>query len=797
MATGPVTDSSTKRPDPTGWFFVPDEGGRARRTANVVWLCVGALIVLVTSTGPPQVDWLTEGIADLIALIPSRLETVFAIIYAIGFVYAVVIVVAAIAARNVHGDLLRDVLLAIPLAVGLVFLLAWLVEGSFPIIGPEVWGGDEPVFPVARIAIVTAILGVAGPYLVLPLRRLAWFVIFGLFITAVALGYGLPVDALGGLGIGLVAANGILLAFGSARGFPPRADVYDAMAQLGLPIDELEVSDFQSWGARRFEGMTAEGRAITIRVYGRDASDVQFVSRWWRSIWYRDSGPSLTSSRLHLVEHEALLTIGALRAGVPTEDVRAVGEPNKRTAIIALTADGAPMTTIEPSEVGDDTLISLWRSVGVLHDQGLAHGRLNPTAFRVDDGTATFQEFRAASSPAPDDRKHGDVAELLATTSVRFGTDRAVSVARRGLGDATLVDALPYVQRSALSSEGRAQVPKRKSFFADLRDEVAAQTGVDAPKPAQLTRLSWRSFFMFGLTLIAGYALIGMLADIDFVAVWQELQDADWAWIFLGLIAATATLWTDSLSWMSAVTPPLPLKPTVNLQSAIKFIQLAIGGAAGRMATNVTYLRKFGINATDAVTQGGVDSLAGFITQITILLLAVLVGNVDLIPDDVSLDLEWQLVLGLLLFAIVVSALMLRFIPAIRERVLPPARQMWDGLRSLATDPSRLIGLFGFNLGSQLLFGLSLWLTAVAFGVVLPFMTVVVIYVAMALLSGLLPIPGGVGVSEAVLTGGLTAVGVDESTAFAIAVVFRVASAYLPPVWGWFSLQWLQRNDYL
>jgi len=302
---------------------------------------------------------------------------------------------------------------------------------------------------------------------------------------------------------------------------------------------------------------------------------------------------------------------------------------------------------------------------------------------------------------------------------------------------------------------------------------------------------------MFGLTLLAGYALIGMLAGIDFAAVWEELQGADWAWIFLGLLIATTTLWTDALSWMSAVTAPLPLRPTVQLESSIKFIQLAIGGAAGRMATNVAYLRKFGVDATDAVTQGGVDSLAGFIIQISILLVAIVFGNVDLIPDDATIDINWLMVIGLVLFAVVVSALMLRFVPAIRERVLPPAKQMWDGLGALATDPSRLIGLFGFNLGSQLLFGLSLWLTAIAFGEVLPFLSVVVIYVAMALLGGLLPIPGGVGVSEAVLTAGLMAVGVDETTAFAIAVVFRVSSAYLPPVWGWFSLQWLQRHEYL
>jgi uncharacterized protein (TIRG00374 family) len=248
---------------------------------------------------------------------------------------------------------------------------------------------------------------------------------------------------------------------------------------------------------------------------------------------------------------------------------------------------------------------------------------------------------------------------------------------------------------------------------------------------------------------------------------------------------------------MAAVAVSVPLRPSIQLESSIKFIQLAIGGAAGRMATNIAYLRKFGVSATDSVTQGGVDSLTGFLIQSVILVAAILFGNVDLIPDDTTLDIDWALVLGLLLFAIVVSALMLRFVPAIRNKVIPPAKQMWAGLRELGTDPSRLVHLFSANLGSQILFGLSLWMTAFAFGWTLPYMSVLVIYVIMALLGGLLPIPGGVGVSEAILTAGLVAIGVDQTAAFAIAVTFRVASAYLPPVWGWFSLQWLQRNDYL
>ena len=37
----------------------------------------------------------------------------------------------------------------------------------------------------------------------------------------------------------------------------------------------------------------------------------------------------------------------------------------------------------------------------------------------------------------------------------------------------------------------------------------------------------------------------------------------------------------------------------------------------------------------------------------------------------------------------------------------------------------------------------------------------------------------------------------SRSVAFAIAVTFRVVSAYLHPVWGWFSMRWLEHNDYL
>jgi len=60
-----------------------------------------------------------------------------------------------------------------------------------------------------------------------------------------------------------------------------------------------------------------------------------------------------------------------------------------------------------------------------------------------------------------------------------------------------------------------------------------------------------------------------------------------------------------------------------------------------------------------------------------------------------------------------------------------------------------------------------------------------------------MPSVGGDGVTEFGLTLGLTSVGVDQSAAFAIVVLYRLSTFYLPPTWGFCALGWLKRNSYL
>ena len=86
---------------------------------------------------------------------------------------------------------------------------------------------------------------------------------------------------------------------------------------------------------------------------------------------------------------------------------------------------------------------------------------------------------------------------------------------------------------------------------------------------------------------------------------------------------------------------------------------------------------------------------------------------------------------------------------------------------------------------------------ALAYGERIPLGTLLAINVAVSLFAGLMPVPGGIGVAEGALTVGLTAAGVDQATALAIAMSYRLVTYYLPPIWGAVAFHRLERTGYI
>ena len=44
---------------------------------------------------------------------------------------------------------------------------------------------------------------------------------------------------------------------------------------------------------------------------------------------------------------------------------------------------------------------------------------------------------------------------------------------------------------------------------------------------------------------------------------------------------------------------------------------------------------------------------------------------------------------------------------------------------------------------------------------------------------------------------GFTAAGLPQTDAVAVTFIQRLVTAYLPPIWGWGTLVWIRRKEYI
>ena len=136
----------------------------------------------------------------------------------------------------------------------------------------------------------------------------------------------------------------------------------------------------------------------------------------------------------------------------------------------------------------------------------------------------------------------------------------------------------------------------------------------------------------------------------------------------------------------------------------------------------------------------------------------------------------------------------------IRRTISENVRRWWPDVRAaLATLRStrKLALLVLGSLATELLFAIALGLFARSFGYDISIAELLVINISVSLLGTLVPVPGNIGVAEFGLAIGLVAAGMTDESALAAVLLYRISTFYLPPVWGFFAMLWLQRNRYL
>jgi glycosyltransferase 2 family protein len=786
---------------PHSLFASAGDEPRRRRVDDVVVLAFAAATVLVAALLADETGDAGEAAVDSLDGLLGWLDPVWAAAYVASTLLVVVILVAALAGRRYA--LLRDALLGGGLCLGIGALVTSAVDGRWPAWSGVLRSGDPPTYPSLRLAVVTAIALVALPDLTRPIRYAALVVVGLSTVAGTVLGDAYPIHVLGGLALGVGVGAAVRLAFGSSAGFPHERRVLADLAALGIDAVDVWRDDDQRGGVARYRAVGRRGEGWAVAVYGRDARDTQMLARMWRMLWYRDPGPEASLTRRAQVEHEGLMLFAAARAGVAVPEVEAAGTATTGDALLVTTEPDAPtLRSLRPEDVDDALLAAVWAAAGSLRDARIGHGHLNAGSLVVVPPGVVVTDLAAARLHAADEVLATDLAELLVSCSLLVGTDRALAAARAAVGDEALYAALPFLQRAALTPALREDAHDAELDVRRLRQQVVDLTGGEMPEIAAVRRVSPRDVVLVLLTAFAAYLLIGQLADIGIDTIVDELSGAAWGWVVLALVLAQGTLVTDAFATLAAVGRPLPMGPTIVLQSAVKFINLTVPSAAGKIALTMRYLERQGVERAVALTQGSIDGFTGFIVQALVLLIVIPLSDIDLTPDDLSsgtgADTSTLIWIGVAAIVIgVIGGLVAIALPGLRRKIWPFVSAAWTNARQLATSPSRLARLLGANVTSQLLFALTLGASVRAFGAHASLADLLLVNTGTTLLTGVVPVPGGIGVAEASLTAGLVAVGVPESAALAAALVHRMCTYYLPPVWGWFSLRWLGRHGYV
>jgi uncharacterized membrane protein YbhN (UPF0104 family)/tRNA A-37 threonylcarbamoyl transferase component Bud32 len=790
-------------------FSSSADAPRARRPSDVVTLLGAAAVLGVATwatTAPRRLDQL---VGELMALLPDPAATGLEAVFALSSLAALALIAGvAVFARHRIG-VARDLLLAAAVAVGgAIVILRGVAQDWAPTLGAlfDLHPADD-TGSVARLALVTAVASAAAPHLTRPLRRVSSLVVVLASLGALAEGWASTSQVVASIALGIGAAAVVHLVLGSPLGTPSPERVAAALADLGIDASDLCPTRRQPWGPSTLTATESDGRRLEVRVFGRDAVQAQTAARAWRALWFRDTRRA-AGTREQQVEHEAFLTLMAHRAGVPVPEVVAAGAGGADDALLVLSAPAGP--ALEESDgdgVDDDQLVALWRAVMVLGDANIAHGALDAGAVVLASGGVILTSFGDATLGADDQDRLADRAEVLAATAAVVGVDRSLAAATAALGTKGLAELLPLVQSAALTRPTRHALKGADLKPKALRAAVAEAAAVEVPELVPLRRVSPQQVAIAALIAFAAWTLISQLAQVGLSEILDELSQAKWGWVAAGAVLCGLSWFGGAVALRGAVPDEgLPLGPTTALQVAVGFIQIAMPVSGGKMILQVRYLQRFGVPSATAVTESSIVSVAGFVVQVVVLLVFVPLTGLSLSGSGSSTSSStsgsgtgvapWVILLACAVLVAVGVAVVMS-VSKLRAKVLPPLRGALASAGTVLRSGRRTLQVFGGNLLYQALLALALVTATASVGQAVTLGEALVVATVTSLFVGLVPVPGGVGVAEGTLAAGLTATGMDPTVALTAAIVYRMMSFYLPPIWGAIAMRWLTHHEYL
>ncbi|MFZ0324185.1 MAG: lysylphosphatidylglycerol synthase transmembrane domain-containing protein [Actinomycetes bacterium] len=806
----PRGPTSTTRPVPTVGLAPPpasiEEPPRpqlVRRPFDLIravgWLAGCGVLLAVGSVAIGTTSGLETDLTSAVTTLPDLIVSLLAAVGGLLLLALPVVLVADLVIRRRWQALVIAVLASLTVFVVTLVLSSfaadWFSATLIDAFTTSTGGHLSPfAFPgVAAIVAFATVDGLAGRP---RLAAIVWgfviaYVILLLFNQS-ATPLALALSAAMGRAFGL----GFRYGFGSANPQPSGAQVAAALTRVALPLAHARLVTENDEG-RTYQARTLDGRPLTLKVYDRDRRAAGIFYQLWRRLRVQrpvERRPALSLRRA--VDQAALPTLAARGQGIRTPTLVAAAAVGPDAAVIAYeSVDGLrTFADLEPDDLTEDLVANAWHQVRLLHRAGIAHEELHADNLAVDPAGQTWVLGLDSGEIAADTLTlRIDDAEMLVTTALLLGPDRAVTAALVELTPKRLGEALPLLQTIALSRTTRTALRQQRGLLADLRDAVIAASPTAPTEPVRLERLRPRaimSFLAFGLAV---FLLLGQLGNVDLVSVFTT---ASRSWFVVALAFSLVTYLGATMVITSFSPVPLMWVRTLMAQFAATFVALVAPPAVGTVGTNTRYIQQAGATPSLALASVGVSQVFVFGSY---LLLIFGFGFFTTQQQETAFIPGRTVVIVVVTLAIV-AALVFGF-PFTRRAVLDRLRPLVDRtlprLITMLREPRRLgIGLVG-ALTLNIAYSAALWSAQRAYGGTLGFATVGFVYLAAGAIGSAAPTPGGIGAVEAALAAGLTAAGLDASTAVSAALLFRACTFWIPMVPGWLSFNALQRRGAL
>jgi len=417
----------------------------------------------------------------------------------------------------------------------------------------------------------------------------------------------------------------------------------------------------------------------------------------------------------------------------------------------------------------------------------------------VSDQGICIRSFRRASASAPASRLDADLAAALGALAVRAGAERAAAAAVRVLNTEAARGALVHLQRSALDPGTVAELKEHKDLLPRLREGIASGAGIEVPKLAEAKRISWANLLFAVGSLLGIWLIIGILSDAgDSIAA---IKGASWGWVALTFLFATLPVVAEGWALLGAATGQLPFGRCVALETSNTFMAL-VAGDVGVFALRVRFFQRQGYDAEAAVSAGATATAASWTVKTVLFLIAIPFAAGSFHAPSSSGDRQTAVwVILAVILAAGIAAALIALVPRLRRlasrQIRPHLLNIWANVKTVAAEPHKIVYVLVGSTLAQLLVILALGTALHAVGEQASIATLITINTLAALIGGAVPVPGGLGVVEAGLIAGLTAAGIPQDQAVAAVLIQRFFAAYLPPVWGWATLAWMRRREYV